>query len=59
MGKKKILSFRDLEEATGIHRYQLARLFDDKWERLEKWQLDKLCEFFNCQPGDLFEYTPD
>ena len=54
MGKKKIMSFRQLEQATGVHRYQLARLYDDEWERIEKWQIEALCTFFECDVSDLF-----
>jgi DNA-binding Xre family transcriptional regulator len=37
--------------------YRLARE-DGVFERLEADALDKLCAYFNVQPGDLLVYEP-
>lgn len=28
-------------------------------ERVSLEVIERICRFFNCQPGDLFEYIPD
>jgi len=58
LGRHK-LSQRDLARGTGIHPYTISKLYHEKVSRLELSHLEKLCEFFQCQPGDLLEYLPD
>ena len=43
---------------TGLSRSTLARLANDREERIAISTLDRLCAFFDCQPGDLLVYVP-
>ena len=43
---------------TGLSRSTLARLANDREERIAISTLDRLCAFFDCQPGDLLIYVP-
>lgn len=43
---------------TGLSRTTLARLANDREERIAISTLDRLCAFFDCQPGDLLIYVP-
>lgn len=54
MGQRKIKSINQLAKDTGISRPTLTRLYNDEGDRIEFLTISKLCEFFNCQPGDLF-----
>jgi putative transcriptional regulator len=48
-----------LAEFIGIHENSVYRLRkEDKMPRLNHDTLDKICEFLNCQPGDLLERVP-
>lgn len=58
MGKHK-LSKKALSEITGIRPNTVSDLWYGRTKRLDLEHLNKLCEAFNCQPGDLFEYVPD
>jgi putative transcriptional regulator len=48
---------RDLAKFIGIHENSVYRLRkEDKMPRLNHDTLDKICEFLNCQPGDLLTW---
>lgn len=47
---------RELADFIGIHENSVYRLRkEDKMPRLNHDTLDKICEFLECQPGDLLE----
>ena len=46
-----------LSDETGINRRTLAVLAENKMARYDSDVLARLCAFFECQPGDLLEYT--
>lgn len=56
MGERK-LKISDVSRETGIHRNMLTLLYYEKAKRIEFDVLEKLCRFFKCQVGDLFEVT--
>lgn len=43
--------------ATRIYNSSLTRLANDRAELIGKTTMDRLCAFFDCQPGDLFIYV--
>jgi DNA-binding Xre family transcriptional regulator len=47
----------DLHAACGLSSATLAKL--SKGEYLSGASIDKICAFFNCQPGDIIAYVPD
>jgi putative transcriptional regulator len=53
MGKKKIKSINQLANETGISRPTLTRIYNDEMDRIELLTIQKLCDFFDCHPGDL------
>lgn len=56
MGEKK-KKISDVSVATGINRGTLTRLYYEKAERIELDTLDKLCEYFECDVQDIFEFV--
>ena len=42
---------------TGISKNTLTRLANDRAGRVYISTIDRLCEYFDCQPGDLFVYV--
>lgn len=58
MGKRRV-RIADVARATGISRNQLTRLYNDQAVRVELGDLEKLCRYFECGPGELFELVPD
>lgn len=52
--KKKIA---DVARETGLHRNSLALLYSEKATRIDIETIDKLCQYFGCTVGELFEYV--
>lgn len=58
MGERK-LKIADLARETGINRGTVTRLYFETAERVDLDVIDKLCKYFHCTIGDLFEFLPD
>jgi putative transcriptional regulator len=56
MGEKKI-RIADLARKTKLHRNTLSLLYNETAVRVDIETIEKLCMFFNCQVGELFEYV--
>ena len=55
MGEKK-LKISDLARETGLHRNTLSLLYKETAVRVDMEAVEKLCQYFNCKVGELFEY---
>ncbi len=53
------ITIGEVAEATGIHRMTLSKMINHRGYNTGTDNLDKLCEYFNCQIGDLVEYIPE
>lgn len=58
MGKRK-MNIADIHRATGLNRTTLTHLYYETTQRIELHAVDKLCQLFECQVGDLFEWTAE
>lgn len=58
MGKKK-MKVIDVARATGLNRSTVTKLYNETAERVDIEAVDKLCNLFECQVSDLFEYVKD
>ena len=58
MGERK-LKVTDVARETGLHRNTITLLYKETASRIDLDAMDKLCRFFECEVGDLFEYFPD
>ena len=58
MGKMRV-TIQDISDSTGLARNTISSLYHDKVKRIDYDTLNKLCVFFNCQPGDIMEYVSD
>ena len=47
-----------IREVTGLSKNTLARLANDRADLVALNTMDRVCAFFDCQPGDLFIYVP-
>ena len=56
MGEKRVTA-TEVAEKTGITRGTLRRLYHETAQRVDLDVLDKLCEYFDCEPGDLLTRT--
>ena len=52
------MKIADVARATGLNRNTITLLYNETATRLDLESIDKLCELFDCQVGDLLEYQP-
>ncbi|MCD1587666.1 MULTISPECIES: helix-turn-helix domain-containing protein [Halomonadaceae] len=57
MGEHK-MRIADVARETGLSRATVTLLYKETAQKVDLEALDKLCEFFDCQLGDLFERLP-
>ncbi len=48
------VTYRSIKEATGINMNTLTRLANNDADRVALDVIDRLCAYFDCEPGDLF-----
>ena len=58
MGEKK-MKVIDVARETGLHRNTITLLYKETATRVDFETINKLCELFECQVSDLFEYQKD
>ncbi len=54
MGRKKV-KISDVARDTGLHRNTITLLYREEATRVELSAIEKLCNYFECEVGDLFE----
>ena len=54
MGEKK-LKIVDVARETGLNRNTITLLYKETAQRIDLDAIDKLCELFECEVGDLLE----
>ena len=57
--ERRIITFAEIAEATGIHRATLSKMANQPGAKIGSEIIDKLCSYFDCQPGDLMVYIND
>lgn len=57
MGEHK-LKIADVSRDTGLSRNTVSLLYKETAQRIDFEAIEKLCELFDCEVGDLLEYTP-
>lgn len=57
MGEKKV-RVADVARETGLHRNTITLLFRETATQVDLETIERLCKYFDCKVGDLFEYRP-
>lgn len=58
LAKRKIRS-KELAEAIGITEQNLSILKTGKAKAIRLVTLNAICEYLNCNPGDILEYSEE
>jgi putative transcriptional regulator len=58
MGRDK-LRIADVSRRTGLNRSTITALYQGTTSRVDLPAIERLCQLFHCQVGDLFEYVRD
>ncbi len=53
------VTYDSIRAETGVNKNTLTRLANDRAGMVALSTIDRLCAYFECQPGDLFIYTTD
>jgi putative transcriptional regulator len=53
------LTLEKLADEVTIHRVTLSKIANIRGYSTTTDNVDKICEFFGCQVGDLMEHIPD
>jgi putative transcriptional regulator len=56
MGKNK-MKIADVARETKLNRSTITALYSEKATRIDLDTIEKLCELFECEVGDLLEIT--
>lgn len=58
--EKRKITYKVIQDETGLSSTTIAKLLSYKGvQRIDGSTLDKLCEFFDCNVGDLLIHVPD
>lgn len=57
MGREK-LRISDVAQRTGLNRSTITALYNETATRVELPAIERLCNLFQCQVGDLLEVAP-
>lgn len=58
LGRKRIKK-SELSQLAGISYSSVKKIYSNKTKGIEFETLNKLCNFLECTPNDIFEFTPD
>lgn len=57
--ENRVITIAEVAERTGISRVTLSKLINRRGYVTGTDNLDRLCEFFGCQLGDLAVFLPN
>jgi putative transcriptional regulator len=57
--ERRKITYDDILAATRISKNTLTRLANDRVGMVGISVIDRLCAYFDCQPGDLFLYVEE
>ena len=57
--EKRRVTIQEIAEATGVNRMTLSKMINQHGAVIRTDVLDRLCEFFGCEIGDLAEYVDE
>lgn len=57
--EKRRVTIQEIAEATDVNRMTLSKMLNHHGAVVRTDVLDRLCEYFECQVGDLAEYVQE
>ena len=57
--ERRRITYDDILTQTGVNKNTLTKLANDQAAMVGISVIDRLCAYFDCQPGDLFVYIED
>lgn len=57
--ERRAVSMSEVAAGSGVHRATLSKMANQPGTNASTDLVDKLCRYFECQPGDLLTYVDD
>ena len=57
--ERRRITYGDIQAQSGINKNTLTRLANDRESMVGISVIDRLCAYFDCQPGDLFIHVEE
>ena len=57
--ERRVISMTEIAGATGIHRATLSKMANQPGANVGTDIIDRLCEYFDCEAGDLLTFVPN
>ena len=57
--ERRKITYEAIGASTGLDKNTLSRLANDRADRVAFGTIDRLCTYFDCQPGDLFVHVSE
>lgn len=59
LARERGCTVQEMADAVGISRINMSKIKNGNVRALRFSTLEGICEFFDCQPGDIIEYVRD
>ena len=53
------ITYRKMASESGVSTNTITNIATQKAEYIHRKNLDRLCKYFSCTPGDIIIYVPD
>ena len=57
--QRRRITYEDIQAESGVNKNSIAKLTNDRSAMVGMSTIDRLCAYFECQPGDIFIYVPE
>lgn len=57
--ERRSISITEVAEGSGVHRATLSKMANQPGTNVGSDVIDKLCHYFQCQPGNVMSYIED
>ena len=57
--ERRRITYAELQVQPGVNKNTLTKLANDRASMVGLSVVDRLCAYFDCQPGDLFVYVDE
>jgi len=55
--ERRRITYEDVQAGSGVNKNSIVKLANDRAAMVGISVIDRLCDYFDCQPGDLFVYV--
>ena len=57
--ERRRITYEDIQAESGVNKNSIAKLTNDRSAMVGISVIDRLCEYFECQPGDIFVFVQE